>query len=308
MTAQSATIVLQDEFLPRKASRWRSLARIARDNPGGVVALVVLLAIIFVAVFASWLAPHGETELGVGRSLQAPNSTNWLGTDRLGRDMLSRIMYGARISLYVGFASVILGTVAGSVIGLLSGYLGGWADLTIQRLMDVMMSIPALLLAMVVAAAFGPGTNNTMLAIAIIFIAGTARVVRSVTLSLAARQFVEAARASGASTWRIMFRHILPIAVDEILVLASLGLGAAIIIEAALGFIGNGQLGTQAPHASWGNMLADGRSSYQSAPHMVYVPAIFISVTVLAVNILGDTVRDILDPKVRGARGTAKLG
>jgi peptide/nickel transport system permease protein len=201
-----------------------------------------------------------------------------------------------------------VGTLAGSAIGLTSGYLRGWADLVLQRLMDIMMSIPALLLAMAVAAAFGPGTNNTMLAIAIIFIAGTARVVRSVTISLAARQFVEAARASGASTWQIIFRHILPMAIDEILVLASLGLGAAIIIEAALGFIGNGQLGTQAPHASWGNMLADGRASYQHAPHMVYVPAIFISVTVLAVNILGDTVRDILDPKVRGARGNAKLG
>jgi peptide/nickel transport system permease protein len=308
MTAQSATIVLQEQFLPPRASRWRAVGRIARDNPVGVAALVILLGLIFVAVFAGWLAPHGETELGVGRGLQGPNSTNWLGTDRLGRDILSRILYGARISLYVGFASVFVGTLAGSAIGLTSGYLRGWADLVLQRLMDIMMSIPALLLAMAVAAAFGPGTNNTMLAIAIIFIAGTARVVRSVTISLAARQFVEAARASGASTWQIIFRHILPMAIDEILVLASLGLGAAIIIEAALGFIGNGQLGTQAPHASWGNMLADGRASYQHAPHMVYVPAIFISVTVLAVNILGDTVRDILDPKVRGARGNAKLG
>ena len=303
MTAQSAALSLQDQFAARRPSRWRVAARIARDNPAGVVALLVLLALVAVAVFANWFAPYGETQIGIGRGLKPPDSTNLLGTDRLGRDLLSRIMYGARVSLYVGFASVALGTVAGSIIGLLSGYMAGRVDLVLQRLMDVMMAVPALLMAMVVAAAFGPGTTNTMLAIALIFVAGTARVVRSVTLSLAARQFVEAARASGATTMRIVFRHILPIAVDEILVLASLGVGAAIIIEAALGFIGNGQLGTQPPHASWGNMLADGRATYQTAPHMVYVPAIFISVTVLAVNMLGDTVRDILDPKVRGSRG-----
>jgi peptide/nickel transport system permease protein len=309
MTAEplSAYLVEENFFMPRR-SRLRAARRLARDNPVGVAALLVLLGLVFVAIFANVLAPHGETEIGVGRGLQAPSSTNLLGTDRLGRDLLSRIMYGARVSLYVGVMAVGLGTIAGSVIGLASGYIGGWIDLIAQRLMDVMMSIPAILLAMVVAAAFGPGTNNTMLAVAIVFIPGTARVVRSVTLSLSARQFVEAARASGASTWRILFRHVLPIAMDEILVLASLGLGAAIILEAALSFIGNGQLGTQAPFASWGNMLADGRASYSAAPHMVYVPAIFISVTVLAVNILGDTCRDILDPKVRGARGRAKLG
>lgn len=308
MTAQTASAAfLEDQFMPPRRSRWRAAGRLARTNPVGVAALIVLVGLIAAAVFASWIAPHGETELGVGRGLQGPSSTNLLGTDRLGRDIFSRILYGSRLSLYVGVASVTLGTTLGSIVGIVSGYLGGWFDLIAQRLMDVMMSVPVLLLALVVASALGPGTNNTMLAVSLVFIPGAGRVVRSVTLSLSARQFVEAARAAGASTPRIAFRHILPTALDEILVLASLGLGAAIIVEAALSFVGGGQLGTQPPHASWGSMLADGRASYQAAPHMVYVPAAFISVTVLAVNILGDTVRDILDPKVRGAQGRAQL-
>lgn len=308
MTAQTAsTPLLEDQFFPVRRSRWRAVIRIARQNPVGVVALLVLLTLIAAAIFASWIAPYGETQIGVGRGLQAPGSTNILGTDRLGRDIFSRILYGSRLSLYVGFASVTLGTVIGSIIGLVSGYLRGWFDLISQRLMDIMMSVPILLLALVVASALGPGTNNTMLAVSLVFIPGAARVVRSVTLSLSARQFVEAARAAGATTTRIAFRHILPTALDEILVVASLGLGAAIIVEAALSFVGGGQLGTQPPHASWGSMLADGRASYQAAPHMVYVPAAFISVTVLAVNILGDTIRDILDPKLRGAQGRTRF-
>jgi ABC-type dipeptide/oligopeptide/nickel transport system permease subunit len=308
MTAESARVLLlEEQFMPARPSRLRAAGRIARANPVGVAALLVLLVLIFAAIFASAIAPYGETQLGVGRGMQGPSSTNILGTDRLGRDIFSRMLYGSRLSLYVGFAAVTLGTVIGSVIGLVSGYLRGTIDLIAQRLMDVMMSVPVLLLALVVASAFGPGTNNTMLAVSLVFIPGAARVVRSVTLSLSERQFVEAARAAGASTPRIAFRHILPTALDEILVLASLGLGAAIIVEAALSFVGGGQLGTQPPHASWGSMLSDGRNSYTAAPHMVYVPAAFISVTVLAVNILGDTVRDILDPKVRGAHGRVQL-
>jgi peptide/nickel transport system permease protein len=299
--------LLEEQFFAPQRSRWRAAGRIARDNPVGVASLVVLIALIVAALSASWIAPYGETQLGVGRGLQGPSATNLLGTDRLGRDIFSRILYGSRLSLYVGFASVTVGTVLGSIIGLLSGYLRGWFDLISQRLMDVMMSVPILLLALVVASALGPGTNNTMMAVSLVFIPGAARVVRSVTLSLSERQFVEAARAAGATTSRIAFRHILPTALDEILVLASLGLGAAIIVEAALSFVGGGQLGTQPPHASWGSMLADGRNSYQAAPHMVYVPGAFISVTVLSVNILGDTIRDILDPKVRGAHGRAQF-
>lgn len=302
MTARSASVILPfEELLPSRPSRWRSARRIARANPIGVAALGLIVVLILAALFADWIAPYSKTQQFVGPRLHGPDTTTLLGTDRLGRDIFSRMLYGARLSLYVGFASVGLGTLIGAAIGLVSGFLGGWVDLVIQRLMDVMMSIPALLFAMVIVAAFGAGASNAMLAIAIILIPGAARVVRAVTLSLKARQFVEAAQASGASTARILLRHILPSAIDEIMILASLALGAAIIIEAALSFLG---LGAQPPEPSWGGMLADGRSSYQVAPHMVYVPAAFISITVLAVNMLGDTVRDILDPKVRGGSET----
>jgi ABC-type dipeptide/oligopeptide/nickel transport system permease subunit len=299
MTAHSASVSIQfDEWIAPRASRWRSAGRLAREYPVGVVALLILILLVLAALAANWIAPYGKTELATGQSLQGPNATNLLGTDRLGRDILSRMIYGSRVSLYVGFAAVGLGTVIGSAVGLVSGFVGGWFDLVVQRVMDVLMSIPAILLAMVVVAAFGTGTSNAMYAIALVFIPSTARVVRSATLSLKARQFVEAAEASGASRSRIILRHVLPIAMDDIMVLASVGLAAAIIIEAALSFLG---LGVQPPNPSWGGMLADGRANYSTAPHMVYVPAAFISVTVLAITILGDSIRDILDPKVRGS-------
>lgn len=301
MTVHSPSVAAPfEEFLPPRPSRWREAARLVRDNPVGALAFVILVALILGAALADWIAPYTTTELGVGPRLDGPNATTFFGTDRLGRDIFSRMLYGSRVSLYVGFGSVALGTLIGSTVGLVSGFVGGWLDLIVQRLLDIMMSIPALLFAMVIVVAFGAGATNAMLAIAIIFIPGAARVVRSVTLSLRARQFVEAAQASGASTMRIVFRHILPSAIDEIMVLASLALGAAIIIEAALAFLG---LGAQPPEPSWGGMLADGRSSHQVAPHMVYIPAIAISVTVLAANLLGDTVRDILDPRLRGRSG-----
>jgi ABC-type dipeptide/oligopeptide/nickel transport system permease subunit len=305
MSGQPAIVPLgAEDFLRPRVSRWRSMGRIARANPVGVAAFVIILGLVLTALLASTLAPHGKTELGVGRSLEGPSRTYLLGTDRLGRDIFSRMLYGARLSLFVGFGSVAIGTVIGSALGLVSGYRGGWTDLVIQRFMDIMMSIPALLLAMVVVVALGTGSTNVIFAVAIILIPGAARVVRSVTLSLRARLFVEAAQASGASELRIIVRHILPTALDEIMVLASLGLGAAIILEAGLAFLG---LGAQPPEPSWGGMLADGRTSFQTAPHMVYVPAAFISVTVLAAMILGDTVRDILDPRVRGSQGRVDL-
>lgn len=298
MTAQpTAQPAAFEYFVPPQRSSWQAARALARENPVGVVALVIIVVLIFVSVFADAIAPYGKTEL-IDRRLLGPNSNTWLGTDRLGRDVLSRMIYGARISLFVGFIAVGIGTIVGSAIGLISGYVGGWLDLITQRLMDIMMSIPALLLAMVVVAALGRGASNAMFAIAIVLIPGMARLVRSVTLSLKARPFIEAARASGASNAWILVRHIIPNAVDEIMVLASVALGAAIILEAALSFLG---LGTQPPNPSWGSMLSEGRIAYQTGPHMVWVPSAAICLTVLTVTMIGDTLRDVLDPKVRGS-------
>jgi ABC-type dipeptide/oligopeptide/nickel transport system permease subunit len=201
----------------------------------------------------------------------------------------------------VSFLSVGIGTLAGAVIGMISGYFGGWLDLIVQRVMDIVMSIPAFLFALVIVAALGTSSTNVLIAIAVVLIPGTSRVMRAVVLQVRSRAYVEAASASGASGMRVIARHIVPNAIDEMLILASVALGAAIIIEAALSFLG---LGAQPPEASWGKMLAEGRGVYEKGPHMVWIPSIVISVTVLAVNMLGDSVRDILDPKVRGGSET----
>jgi peptide/nickel transport system permease protein len=297
LSRSEATVLVDRGFdLPAGRGRLRRLGRLARQNPIGVLALVVLLVLCLGAVFAPLVAPYSPSAIGGGR-LEAPSSHHLLGTDRIGRDVLSRILYGGRISLLVGFLAVGSGTLTGTAIGLLSGFAGGWPDLIVQRLMDVIMSIPALLLALVIVASFGPGVANAMIAIAIVLVPTTARVMRSVALQIKARSFVESARASGATNLRVLSRHIAPNAVDEVLILASLALASAVIIEAALSFLG---LGTQPPTPSWGQMLSEGRQNYIRAPHMVWVPSLAIGLTVLAVTMCGDTLRDILDPKVRG--------
>lgn len=284
---------------PAGRGRWRAGVRLARQYPVGVVALAILLALCAGALFAGQLAPYSPTSTQ-GKRLEPPTATHPLGTDRIGRDMLSRILYGGRISLLVGFLAVSIGTLTGSGIGILSGYAGGWFDLAVQRLMDVIMSIPALLLALVIVASFGPGIANAMIAIAIVLVPTSARVMRGVALKLKVQAYVEAAAASGASRARVLLRHVIPNAVDEVLILASVALAAAVIIEAALSFLG---LGAQPPTPSWGQMLAEGRANYLRAPHMVWVPSLAISLTVLTVTMLGDTLRDLLDPRVRGGRG-----
>ena len=254
------------------------------------------------AVFADFIAPSSPTAL-TGPFFESPSSSHILGTDRIGRDVFSRMLYGARFEMRIAIVGVTLGTGIGSFLGMSGAYAGGWVDLVFQRIMDVLLAIPALLLALVVAASLGRSANNATLAIAVIFIPTAARVTRSVVLQLKQKQFIESAQASGATGVRVLFRHIIPNAMDEVLVLFSIGLGAAIVISAALSFLG---VGAQAPNPSWGGMLSEGRVSYERGPHLVWVPAAAISILVLAVNMVGDTMRDIMDPKVRG-RGRAQF-
>jgi peptide/nickel transport system permease protein len=302
MTSRETSVALGFEYyIAPLPSRWRRSLRLARQNPVGTLSLVVVLGLLLSAVFAGQLAPYSPTAVATGLRLEGPSGEHLLGTDQLGRDVLSRMLYGARVSLRVSFLSVGIGTLAGAVIGMISGYFGGWLDLIVQRVMDIVMSIPAFLFALVIVAALGTSSTNVLIAIAVVLIPGTSRVMRAVVLQVRSRAYVEAASASGASGMRVIARHIVPNAIDEMLILASVALGAAIIIEAALSFLG---LGAQPPEASWGKMLAEGRGVYEKGPHMVWIPSIVISVTVLAVNMLGDSVRDILDPKVRGGSET----
>jgi peptide/nickel transport system permease protein len=230
-------------------------------------------------------------------SLAPPSAAHMFGADFMGRDVYARIIYGARISLAVGIGSTALGCAIGVMLGLASGYLGGWFDLVVQRLVDVMQALPLLVLALVMAASLGPSLGNTIIAISIPLIPYSARVIRSNTLALREMPFVEAARAVGMSEFRIAVRHVLPNTLAPLIVLATAQLGAAILTESSLSFLG---LGIPEPHPSWGRMLSESAAEYvRTAPWLVVFPGIAISLAVFGTNLLGDALRDLLDPRLR---------
>jgi ABC-type dipeptide/oligopeptide/nickel transport system permease subunit len=255
--------------------------------------------IILIAVTAPWIAPKDPLKADFRRMTKPPDAQSYLGTDQIGRDNLSRVIYGARSSLLVAILAVLLGTTTGSLWGLASGYLGGRFDLATQRLIEFLQSFPDLILAMAISMALGTGMGTVIVAIAITRIPFGGRVVRAVALTIKEMAYVEAARAIGASPVRIMLLHVLPQCVAPYLVLATTHLGVAIIIEASLGFLG---LGIPPPTPTWGNMLAGALTSL--VPHwwLVLFPGLAITLTVLAFNLFGDGVRDALDPRLRGTR------
>jgi peptide/nickel transport system permease protein len=273
------------------------LAFMARRYPLGAIGAVIVLTFVATAVFANFIAPLDPTSTNAKASLARPGGVFWLGADFMGRDMFSRIVYGARISLAVGLGATLMGGILGVSIGLMSGYLGGGFDLLMQRLMDIMQSLPLLVMALVMAAALGPSLENTIFAIAIPLVPSVARVVRSSTLSLREQPFVEAARAVGMGEVRIAVRHVLPNTLAPLIVLGTAQLGSAILVEASLSFLG---LGIPEPYPSWGRMLSESAAEYvRTAPWLVIFPGVAISLTVFGTNLLGDALRDILDPRQR---------
>jgi len=257
------------------------------------------LAIVLMAVFADVIQTHDPIATEAADTLARPSATHWLGTDHLGRDIYSRIIHGARVSLMVGVGSTIVASLFGGIIGLLSGYIGGKTDLAVQRVMDILQGLPLLVLALVMSAALGPSIQNVILAISIPIMPRAARVIRASVLSIREFQYVEAARALGVSHLRVAFRHILPNTVGPFIVLATAQLGSAILVEATLSFLG---LGVPEPYPSWGRMLSVSAAEYaQKAPHLVLFPGIAISLAVFGSNLLGDALRDTLDPRLRGA-------
>ncbi len=270
---------------------------LARRYPLGAVGAIIVLTFVLTAVFANFIAPFDPTTTNAKASLAVPSAVHWLGADFMGRDMFSRIVFGARISLAVGVGATLLGGILGVSIGLMSGYLGGWFDLATQRLMDIMQSLPLLVMALVMAAALGPSLENTIIAIAIPLVPTVARIVRSNTLSLREQPFVEAARAVGMGEVRIAVRHVLPNTLAPLIVLGTAQLGSAILTEASLSFLG---LGIPEPFPSWGRMLSESAAEYvRTAPWLVIFPGVAISMTVFGTNLLGDALRDILDPRQR---------
>src|SRR5579884_1822657 len=246
---------------------------------------------------AVFITAYDPVATNAAISLLSPDQAHPLGTDAMGRDIYSRIVYGARISLAVGLGSTALGSVFGVILGLASGYIGGWIDLVIQRIVDILQAMPLLVLALVMAASLGPALGNTIVAIAIPLIPYTARVIRSNTLALREQPFVEAARAVGMSEFRIAVRHVLPNTLAPLIVIATAQLGAAILTEASLSFLG---LGVPEPHPSWGRMLSESAAEYvRVAPWLVIFPGLAISLAVFGTNLFGDALRDILDPRLR---------
>jgi len=278
---------------------WPVTARFLRKKPLGAAGGVLMLVMALTAVFADVLQTHDPIATNAAYTLGAPNAEHWLGTDHLGRDIYSRIVHGARVSLIVGLASTLLGSVLGGLIGLLSGYIGGKTDLIAQRVLDILQGLPLLVLALVMSAALGPAIHNVVIAISIPIIPRAARVIRSSVLSIREMQYVEAARSLGVRHLRIAFRHILPNTVGPFIVLCTAQLGSAILVEATLSFLG---LGVPEPYPSWGRMLSVSAAEYaQKAPHLVLFPGIAISLAVFGSNLLGDALRDVLDPRLRGA-------
>jgi peptide/nickel transport system permease protein len=276
---------------------WSSIAFLVRRYPLGAIGAVIMTVFVVAALFAGFITTADPLATDAARSLSPPGPEHWLGADFMGRDMWSRIVYGARISLAVGIGSTALGCAVGIVLGLVSGYVGGWTDLVVQRLVDILQGLPLLVLALVMAASLGPSLQNTIIAIAVPLVPYAARIIRSNTLSLREQPFVEAARAVGMSDLRIAVRHVLPNTLAPLIVLATAQLGSAILTEASLSFLG---LGVPEPYPSWGRMLSESAAEYvRTAPWLVVFPGVAISLIVFGTNLLGDAVRDILDPRLR---------
>ena len=271
---------------------WRQLKRNRAGLVGGAIIALFLLA----GAFASYLAPYGPYDTFLERSLEGPSRDSPLGRDELGRDLLSRLIYGARLSLVIGVIAVTIGVVLGVPIGALSGYHGGAADLVVQRIIDVMLAFPGILLALIMVAILGVGLTQIMVAVGIVSVPTYARLVRGQVLALRSQDFVEAARALGARTGRIIVHHILPNTLAVVIVQATLQVASAILSAAALGFLG---LGAQPPAAEWGAMLSSAKQYLRLAPHTVVFPGLAIMITVLGFNLLGDALRDAFDPRMR---------
>ncbi len=277
---------------------WRRFAFLAQRHILGTIGLVIMVAFVLTALSADVICRYDPLAIDAAHALSRPDTRHWMGTDSFGRDVWSRIVHGARISLAVGIGSTALGASIGVVVGLISGYLSGWIDLIFQRVTDVLQALPLLVLALVMTSALGPSLPNVIIAIAIPLIPTVSRVIRANTLALRELPFVEAAKSIGMSETRIVLRHVLPNTLAPLIVLATAQLGSTILTEASLSFLG---LGIPEPFPSWGRMLSESAAEYvRVAPWLVIFPGVAISLAVFGTNLFGDALRDILDPRQRG--------
>ena len=302
MSSITVTEATGGRFAGRNEAGWvrqtvSGIGHFVRSSPMGAVAALVWITLILMAIFAPQLAPYDPQEADYGAIRQAPSAVHLLGADDLGRDILSRIIFGARITLIVSISSVLIGDLLGFLWGVASGYLGGRFDLISQRVLDVLMSFPTLILALLLLVALGAGLTTVIIAIAVTRIPGATRVIRSVVLSVKENAYVEAARMVGVKPLSLMLRHIAPQCLAPLIVIATLNLGAAIFAEASLSFLG---MGIPPPAPSWGNMLGGVlAASFKPSWWLVFFPGLAITIAVMSANLLGDALRDFLDPKLR---------
>ena len=280
----------------KKQSQWKDIWRRFRKNKAAILGLFVLCVLIIFAIFADFIAPEGLDAQDLQRTFQLPGAKNLMGTDNFGRDLFSRIIYGTRTSLRIGFTAVSVAMTLGIIIGSIAGFYGGVLDNLLMRTIDILIAIPNILLAIAIASALGPGLTNTMIAVGVAAVPGYARITRAAVLTIREREFIEAARAIGGSNFRIITRHILPNCMAPIMVEVTLGLGNAILSAAALSFIG---LGIQPPTPEWGFMLSIGRRYLRDYSHLVMFPGLAIVTVVVSLNMVGDGLRDALDPKLK---------
>jgi peptide/nickel transport system permease protein len=279
------------------SSTWNTAATLGRRNVLASIGMVLVAVFVVFALFAPWIAPQNPSNIDLPSRLQPPSGAHWFGTDELGRDIFSRVIYGARISMLVGSSVVAGSLLLGLILGSIAGYYGGLADKFFNVIvMNAFLSFPGILLAIAFVAFLGPGIFNLILALCIGGWVGYARLVRAQVLAVKEKEFVEAARALGASDWRIVTRHILPNIIQPVIVQAAIGMAGAVLAEATMSFLG---LGVPPPTASWGSMLNDGRAHLFDAPHLVLFPALAVMLAVLSFNFIGDALRDYMDPRSR---------
>jgi len=275
------------------------LGWLAVRQPLGAAGALIVLALIVAAIFAPALAPHGPKDAAFAPYLP-PGAEFPMGTDHLGRDMLSRVVWGARLSLYVGLTSVLFGVTLGALWGVVTACFGGVTDSGSQRVVDSLMALPPIVLALALMAALGQSVTNVIIALAVLLLPTAARTMRSIALSIKEMPYVEAARAAGAGEWRIIFRHVIPNTLATYIVMFTVNIAYAIVVEASLSFLG---LGAPPDEPSWGSMLTAGTQALETAPWMVFFPGLAISLTVFGLNLLGDSIRDLTDPRLRGGLG-----
>jgi peptide/nickel transport system permease protein len=279
------------------SSTWNTAAALGRRNVLASIGMVLVAVFVVFALFAPWIAPQNPSDIDLPARLQPPSGAHWFGTDELGRDIFSRVIYGARISMLVGSSVVAGSLLLGLILGSIAGYYGGLSDKFFNVVvMNAFLSFPGILLAIAFVAFLGPGIFNLILALCIGGWVGYARLVRAQVLAVKEKEFVEAARALGASDWRIVTRHILPNIIQPVIVQAAIGMAGAVLAEATMSFLG---LGVPPPTASWGSMLNDGRAHLFDAPHLVLFPALAVMLAVLSFNFIGDALRDYMDPRSR---------